>query len=313
MIVTTDAGGVRAVDVHGRTRWAAEVRDLLDGVPALDGDIVLVGGQGRVVALARRDGRRRWEHPMRGEVTSVALGGGLALAGDEHGDLVALDVASGVPRWSFAAPGTLVSAPRVVAESGVVVAIWQYGATPAVRALDLATGALRWSAPVGLFTAAPLVAGGLVVVAEGDGDYHARVQSYALGTGEPRWGRVAPASYEPAIEPAADGRDVALVDHLGTVVLVDRASGRLRWQRALDRGVLSTRVFLTRRRVVLTTSMSEVWVLDRRSGRVLAHERARELGGVPFAVVVARWPGRARVLVALRLARPFRVEARPLP
>src|SRR5205823_1403019 len=208
-------------------------------------DAVVVGGTGAVVALSRTDGTRRWSSATAGAVHSLAVSGDTALAGDDTGTLTAFDLSAGAVRWSVGYPGALWSGARVDRATGAVVATWHQTGTPAVRVFDLATGALRWEAPTAAFTAAPVVHGGRVVLAIGDGDRHARVEARDLATGEVEWRTPVPASFEEAIEPAADDHAVVVVDHFGVVSLLDPATGQLRWQHDLAHALLDTTMALT--------------------------------------------------------------------
>jgi outer membrane protein assembly factor BamB len=170
-----------------------------------------------------------------------------------------------------------------------------------VRVFDLGSGALRWEAPTGQYSAAPAVHAGRVVLAIGDGNRHARVEARDLATGALEWQTAVPASFEEAIEPAVDDHAVAVVDHFGVVSVLDPATGRLRWRHDLADVLLGTRVALTRRRVAFTSYAGVLHVLDRRDGHVVERLTPAELGGLPVATVVA--PGRpsGRLLLALRL------------
>jgi outer membrane protein assembly factor BamB len=193
-----------------------------------------------------------------------------------------------------------------------VVATWHQSETPAVRALDLATGALRWEAPTDRYTAAPTVHAGRVVLAIGDGDRHARVEARDLATGAVVWQTPVPASFESGIEPAADDDAVAVVDHFGVVTVLDPATGKLRWQHDLADVVLASRMVLTRDRVAFTSYVGVLHVLDRRDGHEVRALAAARLGGLPVAMAPSP-PGRGRrVLLALRL-RDWGVQNRRLP
>jgi outer membrane protein assembly factor BamB len=312
-VVTTDLHHVEALDRAGRVQWRAAVRNLVEGTPAIDATRVLVGGVGRVTALARKDGRRRWSRPMGSDVTSVAIAHGLALVGDHEGSLTAFDERTGTVRWSVHYDGRLWAAPRVDAATAAVVATWHWSPEPAVRVLDLETGVLRWQAPTAGYTAAPSVARGLVIVAIGEGGSAARVDGHDLATGALRWSTPMPGSFEEAIEPAADAHDVAVVDHDGVVTLLDRATGAVRWQQATQYVTIESRVALTADRVVFTSFSGEVFVLDRSDGRVVARMNWRRLGGYPIALAATRWRAHGAVFAALRDIEPARVELLPLP
>ncbi|MFI5053022.1 MAG: PQQ-binding-like beta-propeller repeat protein [Acidimicrobiia bacterium] len=313
IVVTTDMDDVQSLDRGGHLRWSAHLESIVKGAPAIDDTHVIVGGRGLVTAVARHDGNRRWSQPMDADVTSVAIAGGLVLVGDHAGTLAAFDAETGVLRWSVHYEGRLWSAARVDPATGTVVATWHWSATPAVRAFELATGALRWQAPTEGFTAAPVIEHGLVVVAVGDGKRNARVEARDLVTGERRWDAGVPGSFEEAIEPVADAHDVAVVDHLGVATLLDLATGTVRWQHDFECPLLESRVALTDRRVVFKSFSGDIFVLSRATGRLVSQQSPQRLGGYPIAAEATSWRGHPRLLVALRLGAPYRVELLPLP
>ena len=305
--VTTSARSVYLLDAEGHVRWRAAVDDVGLGQPALGPDEVLVGGAASVTLLDRSDGSTRWTRASEAAANSLAIAGDAALVGDDSGALTAVDVATGDPRWSVRQPGALWSGARVDRATGAVVASWHQSDVPTVRVLDLATGALRWEAPTDRFSGAPTVHGGRVVLTIGDGDRHARVEARDLATGQVQWQTRVPASFEEAIEPAADDHAVAVVDHFGVVTLLDPGTGRVRWQHDLADVLVATRVALTGHRVALTSYAGVLHVLDRRDGHVVQRIGPARLGGFPVATVQR---GRALIL-ALRL-REWGVQRRRL-
>jgi outer membrane protein assembly factor BamB len=215
-------------------------------------------------------------------------------------------------RWSVQYPGALWSGARVDVDEGAVVATWHQSDSPAVRVFDLATGALRWEAPTGQYSAAPAVHAGRVFLAIGDGNRHARVEAHDLATGDVEWQTRVPASFEEAIEPAVDDHAVAVVDHFGVVSLLDPATGRLRWQHDLADVLIGARVVLTRQRVAFTSYAGVLHVLDRRDGHSLAAMAPSRIGGLPVAAAASPWRPGGRVLLAVRL-REWGVQLRRLP
>jgi outer membrane protein assembly factor BamB len=309
-IVITDAGWVRAIDLHGATQWETKVDGAEDGYPALTKDLVLVGGTGRVVALGRRHGAIRWMHPMDAEVHAVALAGAYALAGDEDGTLRAFAAADGAPRWAVHYDGQLWSSPRLDVAASVAVVVWHESA-PTARALDLDTGAVRWEQPVGLYTAGPGLDHGRTFLATGDGRYHAWIAGFDVAAGGSDWELRVPASFQTGVVPAVDAHDLVFIDQLGRVIDIDPATGTPRWTKDLNRHVYESIVVLLPRRVVVTTLSGELFVLDRISGRVIARADIDDFGGRP--VLAAPFGHRNQILVALRLTEPGRVELRRVP
>ena len=310
-VVTTDAGRVRAIAFDGSTRWEAKVDRTQDGNPAITKQLVLVGATGRVVALGRRDGVVRWQQPMDGDVIAVALAGAYTLAGDTGGTLRVFDADTGRLAWSIYYPGELWSAPQIDIPASVVVAIWNEAPAPAARALDLTTGSLRWEQPVGLFTAAPRLDRGRVFIASGNGHFNAWVAEFDVADGVSQWTLIMPASFQTGVVPALDSHDLVVIDQIGRVSAIDPVSGTPRWTHDLRRRVFDTRVVLAPRRVIVTALSGELFVLDRVSGRVVAHADGRDFDGIPVVAAPTRRPD--QMLVALRLTEPGRVEMRSVP
>ena len=95
-------------------------------------------------------------------------------------------------------------------------------------------------------------------------------------------------------------------DHFGTVTLVDVRAGKTQWQTAIREPILDTRVVVGPHTVVIRTYGGKVVVLDRDSGRVI---RRVDPGGFPVGVGTSA----GRLIFAVRLARPDRVEAIATP
>ena len=135
---------------------------------------------------------------------------------------------------------------------------------------------LRWEHAVGLYTAAPGLDHGRAIVATGDGHYHAWIAAFDLDRPAIRVGlhdaRVVPDRRRAR----SDGRDLVVVDRIGRVTAFDPVAGAVRWTRPLNRNVIDTRVVLLPRRVVITTLVGQLFVLDRVSGRVVAHADGRD-------------------------------------
>jgi outer membrane protein assembly factor BamB len=147
---------------------------------------------------------------------------------------------------------------------------------------------------------------GLVVVGEGNGNFAARVVARDVATGTERWSVPAPASFESGVTPGAAGDDIVVTDHFGTVTLVDARAGTSRWQTAIRESILDTRMVLGAHAVALRTYGGKVVVLDRESGRIL---RRIDPGGFPVGIGTSG----GRLIFAVRLARPDRVEAVAMP
>jgi outer membrane protein assembly factor BamB len=308
-VVTSSRNRVVALGIDdGRERWHAGLAHVTHHDPALDARTVLISADDRFVALERDSGALRWESPIGEHAGGVALTRGdgepMALVTTERGVVAALDGDTGGVRWSVPLPGDIYARPAADARAGVGAVVWT-GDADRLRVFDLVTGATRWETAIDPGTTAPIFHAGVVVVGEGKNNFEARIVGRDITTGAERWSVTAPASFEPGLTPGAGGGDVAVSDHFGTITLVDARRGSARWQTAIREPILDTPVVLTAGAVALTTYGGKVVILDRRSGRVV---RRVDPGGFPVGLGAA---GR-RLMFAVRLARPDRVEALPL-
>jgi outer membrane protein assembly factor BamB len=312
VVVTTNLGDVLAFDRSGRAQWRVQAGTGL-APPVIAGDSVVVADDASVTALERGDGRTRWTQPAHDLSYRVAAGAGVVVLVDRSDSVRAFDLATGAPRWQLTPPGAVYHAPVVDEAGASVVLVVPAVPGPVVRAVDAGTGAVRWERPVDRFTAVPVVADGRVYVAEGDGRHHAVVIALDLGTGERQWATQVPASFESGIVPAADPRGLVVVDHHGTVTILDPASGRVRWERRLGSTVLQTRIGLTGRRVVLTTEDRDVVVLDRANGRVVRRIAGDGPGGWAVDAGIAPPVADPGLVMAVRAGTREGVVRRPLP
>jgi outer membrane protein assembly factor BamB len=309
-VVTVSRNRVVNLDTaDGRERWRADLAQVTRHDPALDADTALVSADDRYVALDRDTGARRWEASIgehAGEAVLTRSGAdSIALVTTERGGVAALDGRTGRARWSVQLPGDVWAAPAVDARAGAGAVVWS-GDAERLRVFDLATGAVRWEVTIDSGATAPVIHGGLVVLGEGKGNYEARIAGRDLASGHERWSIKAPASFESGLVPGADGGDVVVSDHFGSVTLVDARTGTTRWQTAISEPVLDARVVLTARAVALATYGGQLVILDRRSGRIV---RRVDPGGFPVGIGASGH----RLIFAVRLARPDRLEAIPLP
>lgn len=305
-VVTVSHNRVVSLDTtRGREHWHADVSQVTHYAPVLDARTVLVSADDRFVALDRRTGARRWEAPVGEHAGGAAFARAgadtVAVVTSERGLVAALENEAGRALWSAQLPGDVYAVPAADSASGTVAVVW-HGEEDLLRLFDVATGAVRWEAAVDSGTTAPVIHRGAVVLGEGNGNFQARVVARDLVTGAERWSVPAPASFESGVVPGTAGDDVAVTDHFGTVTLVDASTGRTRWQSAVREPVLDTRVLVTGGAVVLATYGGRVVVLERATGRVI---RRTDPGGFPVGIGVSR----SRVIFAVRLARPDRVEA----
>ena len=299
----------------GRERWVAPVPGVRRYRPALGGDRVAATSEAELVLLDRADGARVAAVPFAGPgpaavLTRVdqGLDTQLVAAGSETGALVVVEAHDGAPRWSTAFAGAVTVAPQVAGTT--LLAVWHDGAGAVLRAFDAASGTPRWETTLGTVAGPPVVTGGGVMVVAGDGIHSASVRLLDPATGGEWWRTPLPGWWDDELEaghdPVVDPGTVYLLDGMGTVVAVDVASGAVRWRQETGRTLVDGRIGVTPGSVVFASYDDDLVVLDRADGRVRAAEPQR---GVPVDLA----PAGDRLVVALRLGAPSRVEARPAP
>ncbi len=177
--------GVSALPARLRMAWhddigaGATYRRTLHAAPVIAGGRVFtVDANGVVEARAIADGHRLWRHSMRPRHdNSFAYGGGLAAddaalyVASGFGQLLALDPASGKPRWTKTLDQPFRSAPGL---GGGMIFVIMLDNT--LQAFDAKTGAFAWRFPTGsgaggsMFGAGtPAYQDGIVVAGFGSG------------------------------------------------------------------------------------------------------------------------------------------------
>ena len=129
---------------------------------------------------------------------------------------------SPVVRWTFAAGSPI--GTQVAVSGGTVFLVATDGT---VHALDLATGAGRWSATTGTEThASPSIADGVVIVGANDG-----VHAFAVADGHSAW--TSPATGVVRGCPAIDGHTAVFASAGGTATALDTRTGVVLWTHSL--------------------------------------------------------------------------------
>ncbi len=138
-----DDGRVYALDeATGAALWSAQTGHFVNDAPLVLADRVLVGSCDEYVwAFGRRRGRTLWKsHAGECVVSDGVVWGDLAIYGSYSGEVVALDVATGDRRWTFATRGPHIWYRPLVAAGTVYVGSGDYN----LYALDAASGEERW-------------------------------------------------------------------------------------------------------------------------------------------------------------------------
>jgi outer membrane protein assembly factor BamB len=158
----------------GETTWKRELTFNPWGGATVAGDRVIVpgssigyylkqlrGARGDVTAIDLKTGEVRWRKEITagGVVGCIAVADGLAVCTATDGKVRAYRVADGERAWLYDAKAPLFAPPAVA--SGVVYAA---DLTGTIHAVDLKTGAVRWTLNLAKETGAPgMVYGGVIV------------------------------------------------------------------------------------------------------------------------------------------------------
>ena len=160
--------------------------------------------------------------------------------------------------------------------SGAVAFLTTDGEKVALRVLDAATGAVRWSRTLGPDTGIPAFVGVLLVIGSGRGD-SGTVQGLDARGGTGRWSVNVDEGFEATTAPAIQGDTAVFVNALGTVYSVDVRTGRKHWTTRLPSPVLADSPAIAGGLVVVHDTFAQVHTLDLRTGKLLASRSS--LGG----------------------------------
>lgn len=294
------AGAVstRGVDPPGGIRWELETAGPVRSSAAVVDGVLYVGSDaGGLHAVDVATGRPMWRYRAGAAVSgSPAVAGDLVLVTDASSTLHAVGVTDGAPRWQVRTGPTV---PFPWGREG-----WDYFASSPVpvrdlvvfgagdgkvRAVELTTGAVRWSfATGGRIRSTPAISGETVYVGSADGHLYA----IDLASGEERWRFATEGASLDAAEFGFDRRTVqgtpVVAD--GTVFVggrdanlyaVDAATGSLRWSSndGTTAWVVSAPAVFEHRVYETRSSSGLVRALDVESGEELWRT---ELGGFVF-------------------------------
>jgi outer membrane protein assembly factor BamB len=254
--------------------WGRESGDFYASSPTVVGDVVLFGaGDGHLYAVDAARGTIRWRLATQGRIrTAPAASDGVVFVGSADGTLYAADLATGALRWRFDTEGhrldsgafgfdrrTIQSSPAV---SGDYVVFGSRDGS--VYALDRKTGSQRWRAEsyyhASWVNTSPAIADGLVFVGTSDGRFF---HALDLATGVERWRVSLPGvAWSSA---AVVGDAVIFGEGTGILVVVDRATGKLRWRRRIGTGQGGGGIF-----GAATVADGVVYAADRGTGSLYA-------------------------------------------
>jgi outer membrane protein assembly factor BamB len=233
-------GRLHALDARsGKPRWSFATGGPLRSRATVHADVVyLQSDDGFVYALAATDGSVRWrtrvaEKPVERlpfdnpksrydrYASGVTLSGARLYLGTNEGKLVALESATGLKLWEFAAGDAVLAAPAV--EAGRV----YFGSFDKhVYALDASDGRLVWKRDTRMpVVSTPALDRGVVVIGSRSYD----LLGLDAATGEPRWTRYVWFSWIESSPTVRDGVAYVGSSDAAAVFAVDTQTGRDVW------------------------------------------------------------------------------------
>lgn len=251
-----------------------------------DGRVYVADRNGSVAAYELDSGKLVWRNKTSLAISAGAgVGGGLVLAGGSEGRLVALDAETGEQRWVTDVTSEVLSVPRV--DDGIVIVQTVDGTISALRAQD---GERIWlydrSVPVLTLrgTSSPLVEGGVVIAGFANGKLVALEAAsgreiWSAAVAVPRGRTELQRIVDLDADPVISGGVLYAGSYQGRLVAVSLQDGRMLWNREMS---TYAGISVDSSQVLVSDANSEVWAIDRRTGRSLwkqAELRQRALTG----------------------------------
>lgn len=277
--------------------WSGNVGETgkYDYTPALDsGAIYTANAEGEITKLDPVNGRQIWQVNV-GEPISggVGVGAGIVLVGSSKGNVFAYDVA-GKLVWKAKASSEVLSVPRYY--DGVVIA---RAGDNHIFGLDAADGSRKWvyerinpaltlRSSVGIVVDSGAIyagfAGGKLVAIRADNGKLIWEATVAQPRGVTEIERIADITSLPVI----DGSLVYAVAYQGKIAAVDRATGRVLWNRDISS---YSGLSAEDDKIFVTHTLGAVYSLDYTSGKTFWRQGAlsnrRLTAPLPMGSVVA--------------------------
>jgi eukaryotic-like serine/threonine-protein kinase len=311
-------GFFRRLDVTtGKVQWETNVRDGGAKQYFFHGDVFIApdrivasadvdtktGAEAGVHAFDRKTGHQLWKYSAgRGVLGAVVGSGSRVFAYAATGDLIALNLASGKPEWTYALNAAPWESPAVMDDR--VLAGSNEGS---VYAFDSQTGRVQWRQKLGAAVATSIRATASDIYA---GTADGTVYRLGFGTGDVRSSLNIDSALKLTSAPALT-RDAVLVlladneANYREVVSLDPALAAVRWRQTAPDRWTTSRVFATLRTVFVGSPSGEVTAYCAADGSVawshkLANAPIRSIGGTDETLLVGTPSG---ALYAIRPPR----------
>lgn len=266
VVAATLSGRIFAVEEGtGRLRWSLQTGpplppntspaggwDLWASSPAVVGSAVVIGGpDGRIYCLELATGKERWRAATRGKVRATpAVHVGQVVIGSWDGRVYALDLKTGAQRWLHRTIGDTLDSKkfgfdrRAIQSSAAIAGgmVFVGSRDGGIYALDEATGERRWrvSHRGSWVIGSPAVHKGRVFVGSSDGHF---IHALEPTTGRELWNL--PTGANVLASPLAIGDALVIATSRtdapwGELVVLDPATGAVRWRLRLDEASVSS-------------------------------------------------------------------------
>lgn len=239
-----DGFGMFKCFLAGRSSWRRQAEGAVDRAIAMGGDgtAYVVDRAGTCTALVASTGEIRWTLPtgdLSGLLPTPAISGNRLVLASIDGTARCIDADSGEVLWN--APGLPSDVAPAIVRNNVLVATGEE-----LVCLDFGSGKPQWRENLGSEAIADLqVVDGHVIVACRSG----LIAAIHPTRGKRIWSRTLAGTVSGPPTPTAEGL-VAVVD-TGSVYLLDRATGRPRWERS-ELGELPHRAACDGQRIYLS-------------------------------------------------------------
>ena len=219
VFVSDDETGVQARAVtDGAAAWQAELPT--DLAVAIGGDQVYVASAGQIHALDEATGRARWARPLGAPAVALIAHSSGALTA--AGFTVRAWSSDGNSLWERTLDAKVARELLGIDGTQVYVGLTDY----TLVALDIISGATRWTERLGTLPLAFTVADGSLFFGGNDRNLHAHTRD-----GGRKW---AYKNTDVVGAPVVDAENVYATLRDNTVVAHDKGNGHLKWRRSLE-------------------------------------------------------------------------------
>jgi len=230
----------------GRVRWKYDTGSPVLATAAVTQGVVCIGSSGTIYGIDTVSGKMKWTQPVEAFFQSKAASDTDSFyLGGWNNALIAVDAATGRPRWTTKMGSTFYYSPAISSPAVADGRVYICSNDGVLHSVLAASGKEVWSvhAPAGsdpFGYSSPTVVGSQVLVA-GLGD-NGNVYSFATSNGKLTWSvSTEQPIYDSSPGLAPDGKSMAIIGVRGRVSVLDTRTGKRLWGYELGPGnVFST-------------------------------------------------------------------------